>query len=111
MPSGYTACYLTVSVAIEYLQIYDMPESHLKLNDVFEFIGIYTFDPELAGHKDNSDDLMYDLFEDPMAHLPPSKVSQLIMFTLYIAYLTSWYELSSFGLASDRVSEVIDNWL
>ncbi|CAL9123278.1 unnamed protein product [Musa textilis] len=59
------------------VKIYDMPESHLKLNDVFEFIGIYTFDPELAGHKDNSDDLMYDLFEDPMAHLPPSKVPRL----------------------------------
>ncbi|WOL00015.1 hypothetical protein Cni_G08726 [Canna indica] len=48
------------------VKIYDMPESDLKLNDVFEFIGIYTFDRELAVYKDDSD--------DPLAHLPPSKV-------------------------------------
>ncbi|WOK93918.1 hypothetical protein Cni_G02619 [Canna indica] len=48
-----------------------------QLNDVFEFIGIYTFDRELAVHKDDSDDPMYDLFEDPMAHLPPSKRGRL----------------------------------
>ncbi|WOL14780.1 mini-chromosome maintenance complex-binding protein [Canna indica] len=59
------------------VKIYDMPENDLKLNDVFEFIGIYTFDPELAVHKDDSDDPMYDLLEDPMAHLPPSKVPRL----------------------------------
>lgn len=57
------------------LQVYDMPESHLKLNDVFEFIGIYTFDPELSVHKDTPDDSMFDLMEDDvLADLPPSKV-------------------------------------
>ena len=57
-------------------QVYDLPESHLKLNDVFEFIGIYTFDPELAVHKDTIEDSMYDLMEDDvLTHLPPSKVS------------------------------------
>ena len=58
------------------LQVYDLPESHLKLNDVFEFIGIYTFDPELAVYKDTNVDSMYDLMEDDvLSHLPPSKVS------------------------------------
>lgn len=53
-----------------------MPEGHIKLHDVFEFIGVYTFDPELAVHKDAHDDSMYDLMEDDiLVHLPPSKVS------------------------------------
>ncbi|XP_042465269.1 mini-chromosome maintenance complex-binding protein-like [Zingiber officinale] len=59
------------------VKIYDLPESHLKLNDVFEFIGIYTFDPVLAVHKDDSDDPMFELFEDPTVDLPPSKVPRL----------------------------------
>lgn len=56
------------------LQVYDMPESQVKLNDVSEFIGVYTFDPELAAPSDNSDDIMFDLMEDVTAQLPPSKV-------------------------------------
>ncbi|KAG1338973.1 putative 5-amino-6-(5-phospho-D-ribitylamino)uracil phosphatase, chloroplastic [Cocos nucifera] len=56
------------------LKVYDMPESHIKLNDVLEFIGIYTFDPDLAIGKDDSDDLMDDLMEDVMVHLPSSKL-------------------------------------
>ena len=59
------------------LQIYDMPESQVKLNDVAEFIGVYTFDPELAAPNDNSDDIMFDLIEDVTAQLPPSKVCLL----------------------------------
>jgi hypothetical protein len=59
------------------LQIYDMPESQVKLNDVGEFIGVYTFDPELAAPNDNSDDIMFDLIEDVTAQLPPSKVCLL----------------------------------
>jgi hypothetical protein len=51
-----------------------MPESQVKLNDVAEFIGVYTFDPELAAPNDNSDDIMFDLLEDVTAQLPPSKV-------------------------------------
>ncbi|KAJ6806447.1 mini-chromosome maintenance complex-binding protein [Iris pallida] len=59
------------------VKIYDMPESNLKLNDVFEFIGIYTFDPQLAVNKDDNDDPMYDLMEDVLDQLPPSKVPRL----------------------------------
>lgn len=54
-----------------------MPESHIKLNDVLEFIGVYTFDPDLVVHIDDSDDLMDNLMEDVMVHLPPSKVGPL----------------------------------
>jgi hypothetical protein len=59
---------------ISLLQIYDMPESQVKLNDVIEFIGVYTFDPELAAPSDNPDDIMLDLMEDVIVQLPPSKV-------------------------------------
>ena len=55
-------------------QMYDTPEHDLKLNDVFEFIAIYTFDPELVSYKEEADDLMDDLLDDPLMHLPPSKV-------------------------------------
>ncbi|XP_020107976.1 mini-chromosome maintenance complex-binding protein [Ananas comosus] len=59
------------------VKVYDMPESQFKLNDVIEFIGIYTFDPELVITKDDSDDMMYDFMEDAVAHLPSSKVPRL----------------------------------
>ncbi|XP_072984466.1 mini-chromosome maintenance complex-binding protein [Typha latifolia] len=59
------------------VKVYDMPESQLKLNDVVEFIGIYTFDPDLVVHKDDSNDMMCDFIEDVAADLPPSKVPRL----------------------------------
>lgn len=54
------------------MQIYDSPESDLQLNDVFEFIGIFTFDPELVV-KDDTDELS-DLCDDVLDDMPPSKV-------------------------------------
>ncbi|XP_051223025.1 mini-chromosome maintenance complex-binding protein [Lolium perenne] len=69
------------------VKIYDMPESQVKLNDVGEFIGVYTFDPELAAPNDNSDDIMFDLIEDVTAQLPPSKVPRL--------HCLVWRKLSS----------------
>jgi hypothetical protein len=63
-----------IDYLISLLQIYDMPESQVKLNDVIEFIGVYTFDPELAAPSDNPDDIMLDLMEDVTVQLPPSKV-------------------------------------
>uniref|UniRef100_A0A5B7BBM3 Putative mini-chromosome maintenance complex-binding protein n=1 Tax=Davidia involucrata TaxID=16924 RepID=A0A5B7BBM3_DAVIN len=59
------------------VKIYDSPESDLKLNDVFEFVGILTFDPEHAVDKDNPDELANSICEDALAHLPPSKVPRL----------------------------------
>lgn len=64
----------TVGIFISSLQVYDMPDSQVKLNDVIEFIGVYTFDPELAAPSDNTDDIMLDLIEDVTVQLPPSKV-------------------------------------
>ncbi|XP_068641394.1 mini-chromosome maintenance complex-binding protein [Aristolochia californica] len=59
------------------VKIYDSLESDLKLNDVVEFIGVFTFDPELVVHKTDSDELMDGLCDDALAHLPPSKVPRL----------------------------------
>ncbi|KAH7672495.1 Mini-chromosome maintenance complex-binding protein [Dioscorea alata] len=59
------------------IKMYDTPECDLKLNDVFEFIAIYTFDPEVVAYKEDADDLMDDLLDDPLMHLPPSKVPRL----------------------------------
>ncbi|KAF8662993.1 hypothetical protein HU200_055580 [Digitaria exilis] len=59
------------------VKVYDMPDSQVKLNDVIEFIGVYTFDPELAAPSDNPDDIMLDLIEDVTVQLPPSKVPRL----------------------------------
>ncbi|XP_002274437.1 mini-chromosome maintenance complex-binding protein [Vitis vinifera] len=57
------------------VKIYDSPESDLKLNDVFEFVGVFTFDPELVV-KDDTDEFS-DLCDDVLANLPPSKVPRL----------------------------------
>jgi Mini-chromosome maintenance replisome factor len=55
-----------------------MPENQLKLNEVVDFIGIYTFDPELisSNNKEDFDDdmMMFDFMDDVATHLPPSKV-------------------------------------
>ncbi|OIW20034.1 hypothetical protein TanjilG_31952 [Lupinus angustifolius] len=61
------------------VKIYDSPESELKLNDIFEFVGILTSDPELD--EDNEDgDLSNGFCEDPLHNFPPSKVPHLHCF-------------------------------
>ncbi|TVU21655.1 hypothetical protein EJB05_31306 [Eragrostis curvula] len=74
------------------VKVYDMPESQIKLNDVVEFIGVYTFDPELAAPSDNPDDIMLDLIEDVTAQLLPSKVPRL--------HCLVWRKLSSHDFIS-----------
>ncbi|XP_022890993.1 mini-chromosome maintenance complex-binding protein [Olea europaea var. sylvestris] len=59
------------------VKIYDFPETDLKLNDVFEFVGIFTFDPDLTVEKDDSDELAHSFGEDVLNHMPPSKVPRL----------------------------------
>lgn len=66
------------------MQIYDTPESELKLNDVIEFVGLLTFDPKLAADDDTFDELSDGLCEDALIHLPPSKV--LIYLCLFISF-------------------------
>ncbi|KAK3004499.1 hypothetical protein RJ639_018762 [Escallonia herrerae] len=60
------------------VKIYDSPDSDLKLNDVFEFVGVLTLDPELTVSKDDSSDELTNGFcEDALSHLPSSKVPRL----------------------------------
>ncbi|KAF3950867.1 hypothetical protein ACB098_06G130800 [Castanea mollissima] len=59
------------------VKIYDSPESDLKLNDVFEFIGVLTFDSEVSMDKDDQDELSNGFSEDVLVHLPPNKVPRL----------------------------------
>ncbi|KAL4342589.1 hypothetical protein GQ457_08G010140 [Hibiscus cannabinus] len=58
------------------VKIYDSPESDLKLNDVFEFIGVLTFDSELAVEKDDNE-LSNSFYDDALVHMPPNKVPRL----------------------------------
>ncbi|KEH35552.1 putative mini-chromosome maintenance complex-binding protein [Medicago truncatula] len=61
------------------VKVYDTPESELKLNDIFEFVGILTSDPELQ--EDNEDsDLSNGFGEDPLHHFPADKVPRLHCF-------------------------------
>ncbi|KAL5725774.1 hypothetical protein ACHQM5_008880 [Ranunculus cassubicifolius] len=62
------------------VKIYDTPEADLKLNDVIEFVGVFTFNPELNVQADDSADIADELFEDALAHLPPNKVPRLHCF-------------------------------
>ncbi|CAN4101635.1 unnamed protein product [Withania somnifera] len=59
------------------VKIYDSPESDLKLNDVFEFIGVFTFDPEFPVDENDNNDLDSSLFDDTLTQMPPSKVPRL----------------------------------
>ena len=52
-----------------------MAENDIQLNDVIEFIGIYTFDPEVTVHQSNDgDEVPFGLMEDISVQLPPSEV-------------------------------------
>lgn len=50
------------------LQIYDCPESELKLNEVFEFVGVFTMDQE------DNDESIDGIFEDELVSFPVNKV-------------------------------------
>ncbi|KAK4489326.1 hypothetical protein RD792_005130 [Penstemon davidsonii] len=56
------------------IKIYDSPESDLKLNDVFEFVGIFTSDPDLVEDRDDNDELIDSFCEGALVHVPPTKV-------------------------------------
>ncbi|KAJ6422380.1 hypothetical protein OIU84_027355 [Salix udensis] len=59
------------------VKIYDSPESELKLNDVFEFVGVLTFDSELPSEKVDQDEFSNGLCDDVSVNLPPNKVPRL----------------------------------
>lgn len=70
------------------MQIYDSAEDDLKLNDIFEFIGVLTFDPEAtAADKGDSDELENGFCEEESVHLPPSKV--LAVHRYILCFVTS----------------------
>ncbi|CAK9186177.1 unnamed protein product [Ilex paraguariensis] len=56
----------------------DSIESELKLNDVFEIIGVLIFDLEITTNKDDSDESLNGFSEDALVHLPRRKVVLLI---------------------------------
>ncbi|XP_009363800.1 mini-chromosome maintenance complex-binding protein-like [Pyrus x bretschneideri] len=62
------------------IKMYDCLESDLKLNEVFEFVGVFTFDSEFKEDKDESDDFTNGFSEDVLVHLPPNKVPRLHCF-------------------------------
>ncbi|GMN41156.1 hypothetical protein TIFTF001_010377 [Ficus carica] len=54
------------------VKIYDTPESDLKLNEIFEFIGVLTFDSQPQLDKDEFDDFENAFMGDALTTLPPS---------------------------------------
>ncbi|KAI8022443.1 Mini-chromosome maintenance complex-binding protein [Camellia lanceoleosa] len=63
--------------------VYDSLEADLKLNDVFEFVGVLTFDLEPSVDKDDSDEFTSTLCEDELSHSPPSKVLNIYFVCRY----------------------------
>eukprot|EP01018_Ginkgo_biloba_P015120 Gb_33880 [translate_table: standard] len=60
------------------VKIYDGLDVDLKLNDIVEFIGVFTFDPELSAHKNDQEAVTNSLIEEDIScHLPASKVPRL----------------------------------
>ncbi|OWM69883.1 mini-chromosome maintenance complex-binding protein [Punica granatum] len=59
------------------VKIYDSSDSDLKLNDVFEFIGVFTFDYDHQVNMAEKDELADDFCEDASAQFPTNKVPRL----------------------------------
>ncbi|XP_050385931.1 mini-chromosome maintenance complex-binding protein [Argentina anserina] len=58
------------------VKIYDCPESDMKLNEVFEFVGVFTFDPEFKVENDD-DEVANGFSEDVSVQLPPNMVPRV----------------------------------
>ncbi|XP_023553593.1 mini-chromosome maintenance complex-binding protein-like [Cucurbita pepo subsp. pepo] len=56
------------------VKMYDTVESELKLNDVFEFIGVITLGTEQKVDKDDDDEFSNGLCEDLSVQFPPDRV-------------------------------------
>ncbi|KAL8462886.1 hypothetical protein ACS0TY_033768 [Phlomoides rotata] len=88
------------------LKIYDSLESDLKLNDVFEFIGVLTFDPDITVGGAGNDELIDDLCEDVSVHLPPAKVPRLHCVVHKKLEVSDLLPSSQFELTSPVIKEV-----
>lgn len=58
-------------------QIYDSPESELKLNDVVEFLGVLTFDTNAMMDMDSLGENSDDLSEAESVQMPSGNVPRL----------------------------------
>lgn len=70
------------------MQIYDSPESELKLNDVFEFVGVLTLESDVIADKDDLDESSNGFFEDELVHLPSFKVMAQLSCTIFSIHLS-----------------------
>lgn len=59
------------------MQTYDCQESELKLNDVFEFVGVLAFNSEGAAGEEDLGESSNGFFEDELVDLLPDKVLSL----------------------------------
>ncbi|GAB2288319.1 Mini-chromosome maintenance complex-binding protein, variant 2 [Dionaea muscipula] len=59
------------------VKIYDADESDLKLNDVFEFVGVLSFDSDFAVKRDDFEELSNGFGENELVQLPPCKVPRI----------------------------------
>ncbi|KAK9059703.1 hypothetical protein SSX86_020407 [Deinandra increscens subsp. villosa] len=79
------------------VKIYDSPESDLKLNDVFEFIGVLTFDTDVKDDKNDNHQLENCFDHDELVNMPSSKVNtRLCVLKLFkIFHDTFWFDTLS----------------
>lgn len=74
-----------------HFQVYDGLDADVKLNDIVEFIGILTFDPELTVHRrtveESLDIQAAFLEEDISAILPASLVCKLQLHEIGILFV------------------------
>ncbi|KAK3230044.1 hypothetical protein Dsin_001925 [Dipteronia sinensis] len=59
------------------VKIYDCPESELKLNEIFEFIGVFTMNSEVTVAKEDNSEVSDSFFEDELISFPANKVPRL----------------------------------
>ncbi|XP_074287149.1 mini-chromosome maintenance complex-binding protein [Silene latifolia] len=59
------------------VKVYNSPESDIKLNEIFEFIGVLSFDSEPSVNQEEADQLSSSLYEDELAQLPSVKVPRI----------------------------------
>nr|VDD15795.1 unnamed protein product [Brassica oleracea] len=62
------------------VKVYDSPESDLKLNDVVEFLGVLTFDPNTMMDMDSPGDNSDDFYEAESVQMPSGKLKSPQMF-------------------------------
>lgn len=96
------------------VKMYDGLDAELKLNDIAEFIGVFTFDPELSAPivQDTTGNSLFD--EDISRHLPASKVPRLHCITirkLSSGNLASLYESSEVPSTSLVMRELRESLL